>query len=309
MNIVYMGTPDFAVKPLQALIDGGYNITGVITQPDKPKGRGGKMQYTPVKEKALEYGIEVFQPKHVKDSESIEWLKSKKPDAIVVAAFGQKLTKEILDMPEYGCINIHASLLPKLRGAAPIQQSVINGDSETGITIMFMDEGIDTGDIIMSRSVSIDKKETGGSLNDKLCEIGGPLVIEAIESIVGGKAVRTPQTGESTYAGMIDKKMGLIDFSQDAVYIERLVRGLNPWPSAYTYLSGRMMKIWAADVIKEEANDFKPGTVVKTDKNSIYVKTGRNLLKITEIQPEGKKRMDVASFLRGCKVAAGEMLG
>lgn len=315
MNIVYMGTPDFAVKPLQSLVEGGHNICGVITQPDKPKGRGGKVLYTSVKEKALEYRIEVFQPYKVKDNDSVEWIKDKNPDIIVVAAFGQILTKEILEIPKYGCINIHASLLPKLRGAAPIQQAVINGDKYAGVTIMQMDEGLDTGDMIMSRSVELDEKETGGSLSDKLSEIGGPLVLEALNAIVSGTVVCTPQSGESSYARMLDKRMGLIDFTMEADVIERLIRGLNPWPSAFTHFAGRMLKIWAAEVTDEhdiaydDSKKLVCGSITKVDRESIYVKTGKGLLRITQLQPEGKKRMDTAAFLRGCSVAVGDVLG
>lgn len=313
MRIVYMGTPDFAVPALVSLIEAGHDIVGVVTQKDKPKGRGGKMQFPPVKEEAVKHNIEVFQPDRMKDADSIEWVRSKNPDAIVVAAFGQILPKEVLNIPKYGCLNIHASLLPRLRGAAPIQQAVIDGDRESGITIMLMDEGLDTGDILLVKKVPIDENETGGSLFDKLSLMGGPLIVEALEKAEKGELTRTPQSGETTYAGMLNKKMGLIDFTKSACVIERLVRGLNPWPSAYTYLDGKMLKIWECSVetdaaLEEEGinlSEYSPGDIVKVTKDYIYVKTGKDNLIIKNLQPEGKKRMDTGAFLRGCRVEAG----
>ncbi len=316
MRIVYMGTPDFSVPALEALVNAGHEVVGVVTQPDKPKGRGGKVIYTPVKEKALEYGIEVFQPVKIKEADSVEWLRDKNPELIVVAAFGQILSKEILDMPKYGCINIHASLLPKLRGAAPIQQAVIDGDKESGVTIMKMDVGLDTGDMIMKEVVVLDEKETGGSLHDKLSVIGGNLVIKAIETLKNGTFTLTPQGEDFTYAGMLHKKMGIIDFTQDAVKIERLIRGLNPWPSAYTYINGKMLKIWSADVITDtdsiigeiDCKDRKPGEIVHVTRTHFYVLTGNGILKICELQPEGKKRMNTADYLNGVNIEVGDML-
>lgn len=316
MRIVYMGTPDFAVPALVALIEAGHEIVGVVTQKDKPKGRGGKMQFPPVKEEAVKHDIEVFQPDRMKDADSIEWVKRKNPDAIVVAAFGQILPKEVLDIPKYGCLNIHASLLPRLRGAAPIQQAVIDGDSESGITIMQMDEGLDTGDILLVKKVKLAKDETGGSLFEKLSLMGGPLVCEALSKAEKGELTRTPQSGETSYAGMLNKKMGHIDFSKSAELIERLVRGLNPWPSAYSYLDGKLIKIWecsiAEDSLLEEEginlSEYEQGDIVKVSKDYIYVKTGKDNLIIKSIQPEGKKRMDTGAFLRGCKLEPGMKL-
>ena len=302
MKIVFMGTPDFSVNALENIVKAGHDVVGVITQPDKPKGRGGKMQYTPVKEKALELGLDVYQPQRVKETEFIEKLKEMNPDAIVVIAFGQILPKAILDMPKYGCINVHASLLPKYRGAAPIQWSVIDGEKETGVTTMYMNEGLDTGDIIDKVVVPIDKKETGRSLFDKLAIEGGKLILKTLIELENGTAVRTPQDdSKSNYAGMINKQLGKIDFNKSANEIERLIRGLNPWPSAYTKMDGKTLKIWDADVDDSE-NDSAPGTITEVGKDFIRVATGKGSLKILELQLEGKKRMKTRDFLNGAKI-------
>lgn len=302
MKIVFMGTPDFSVNALENIVKAGHDVVGVITQPDKPKGRGGKMQYTPVKEKALELGLDVYQPQRVKEPEFIEKLKEMNPDAIVVIAFGQILPKEILDMPKYGCINVHASLLPKYRGAAPIQWAVIDGEKETGVTTMYMNEGLDTGDIIDKVVVPIDKKETGGSLFDKLAIEGGKLILKTLIELENGTAVRTPQDdSKSNYAGMINKQLGKIDFNKSANEIERLIRGLNPWPSAYTKMDGKTLKIWDADVDDSE-NDSAPGIITEVGKDFIRVATGKGSLKILELQLEGKKRMKTRDFLNGAKI-------
>lgn len=302
MKIVFMGTPDFSVNALENIVKAGHDVVGVITQPDKPKGRGGKMQYTPVKEKALELGLDVYQPQRVKETEFIEKLKEMNPDAIVVIAFGQILPKAILDMPKYGCINVHASLLPKYRGAAPIQWSVIDGEKETGVTTMYMNEGLDTGDIIDKVVVPIDKKETGGSLFDKLAIEGGKLILKTLIELENGTAVRTPQDdSKSNYAGMINKQLGKIDFNKSANEIERFIRGLNPWPSAYTKMDGKTLKIWDADVDDSE-NDSAPGTITEVGKDFIRVATGKGSLKILELQLEGKKRMKTRDFLNGAKI-------
>ena len=302
MKIVFMGTPDFSVNALENIVKAGHDVVGVITQPDKPKGRGGKMQYTPVKEKALELGLDVYQPQRVKETEFIEKLKEMNPDAIVVIAFGQILPKAILDMPKYGCINVHASLLPKYRGAAPIQWSVIDGEKETGVTTMYMNEGLDTGDIIDKVVVPIDKKETGGSLFDKLAIEGGKLILKTLIELENGTAVRTPQDdSKSNYAGMFNKQLGKIDFNKSANESERLIRGLNPWPSAYTKMDGKTLKIWDADVDDSE-NDSVPGTITEVGKDFIRVATGKGSLKILELQLEGKKRMKTRDFLNGAKI-------
>ena len=310
MKVVYMGTPDFAVPPLRALVKAGYEVVGVVTQPDKPKGRSKTLLPPPVKEEALKYNIPVYQPLKVREPEFMETLKNLAPDVIVVAAFGQIIPKAILDLPEFGCLNIHASLLPKYRGAAPIQQAVINGDKEAGVTIMKMGTGLDTGDMISRASVLLAEDETGGSLFDRLSELGAELLVKTLPSVFDGTAVYEPQPEESPtpYAGMITKQMGLLDFQKDAETLERLIRGLNPWPSAYTYLNGKTLKIWKAAVEKSGSEPENPGTIIKADKDGIHVVCGQDLLILQEVQLEGKKRMDAAAFLRGCHVESGTML-
>ena len=310
MKIVYMGTPDFAVPPLAALVKAGYEVTAVITQPDKPKGRGKTLLPTPVKEEAMKYEITVYQPQKVRDPEFVEVLKNLAPDMIVVAAFGQIIPKEILDMPKYGCINIHASLLPKYRGAAPIQQAVIDGEKESGVTIMKMGMGLDTGDMISQAVVTLSEDETGGSLFDRLAETGASLLIQTIPSIENGTATYTKQPEESPtpYAAMITKKMGLLDFSRNAEVLERLVRGMNPWPSAYTYLNKKTLKVWKAVVEDAESGKVAPGTIVGVDKKGIHVACGEKILVLQEVQLEGKKRMETDAFLRGYQVTEGTIL-
>lgn len=309
MRIIFMGTPDFSVGTLNALIEAGHEIVLAVTQPDKPKGRGKAMQYTPVKEAALEHGIEVYQPKRIREKECVEYLKTFQPEMIVVVAFGQILPKEILDMPVYCCVNVHASLLPKYRGAAPIQWAVINGEKVTGVTTMRMDEGMDTGDMIMKREVALREDETGGSLFDRLALEGAKLCVETVEAIRQGSAVYTPQDNDqATYTSMIKKLMGNIDWSKGAKEIECLIRGLNPWPSAYTMLDGRTLKIWKAKT-NEENKKVLPGTVTEVTKKEIYVQTGNGQLILEEIQLEGKKRMAVEAFLLGNSILAGTVFG
>ncbi|CCY84814.1 methionyl-tRNA formyltransferase [Clostridium sp. CAG:149] len=309
MKLVYMGTPDFAVPPLTALVEAGHEVAAVVTQPDKPKGRGKAVLMTPVKEKALSYGIPVYQPARVKkDEEFLKTLREINPDAIVVAAFGQILPKEILELPKYGCVNIHASLLPKYRGAAPIQWAVIDGEKESGITTMMMDVGLDTGDMLDRTVIPLAEDETGGSLFEKLSRAGGPLILKTLEALENGTAVRTKQPEEgATYAGMLDKSLGNIDWTQSAAKIERLIRGLNPWPSAYTGYKGKTMKLWAADV-QEGTFEGVPGEIIKVEKERFLVRTGDGALAVKELQLEGKKRMDAASFLRGFSLEEGEIL-
>ena len=321
MRIVFMGTPDFSVPALKALVEAGHQVIAVVTQPDKPKGRGKEVQMTPVKIQAMEYGIPVYQPAKVREASFVEVLKGLEADVYVVIAFGQILPKAVLELPKYGCINIHASLLPKYRGAAPIQWCVIDGEKETGITTMMMDVGLDTGDMLEKAVIPIEEKETGGSLHDKLSMAGGDLILSTLKKLEEGTLVRTPQTDEGTcYAKMLTKSLGDIDWNQGAVSIERLIRGLNPWPSAYTMWNGKTIKIWAADVIAgREAAEFlsesgvpaetgtAPGTVVCSDKRGLVVCTGGGLLSIRELQMEGKKRMDTPAFLRGYPIPAGDV--
>ncbi len=302
MRIVFMGTPDFSVPVLEALVKAGHQVVAVVTQPDKPKGRGKAVLMTPVKEKALEYGIPVYQPVKVREPEFVEVLKGLKPDVMVVVAFGQILPKTVLDIPRYGCVNVHASLLPRYRGAAPIQWVVIDGEKESGVTTMMMDVGLDTGDMLEKAAVALEPDETGGSLHDKLSVLGAELILTTLQKLEDGTIVRTPQTDEDTcYARMLNKSMGDIDWTMDAAAIERLIRGLNPWPSAYTRWNGRTLKIWRAEVLEEEY-EGACGQVVYTDKCSLYVKTGKGTLALKELQPEGKKRMEINAFLRGYPV-------
>lgn len=310
MRIVFMGTPDFSVPTLKALVEAGHDVAAVVTQPDKPKGRGKEMQMTPVKVQALEYKIPVYQPVKVRDQAFIQVLREMDADVFVVIAFGQILPKDVLELPRYGCVNIHASLLPKYRGAAPIQWCVIDGEKETGITTMVMDVGLDTGDMLEKVVIPIGDKETGGSLHDKLSLAGGSLILSTLRKLEEGTAVRTPQTEEGTcYAKMLTKSLGDIDWNQDARSIERLIRGLNPWPSAYTMWNGRTIKIWAADVLADgNPGDGLPcGGVALSDRHCLAVRTGQGLLSIKELQMEGKKRMDIETFLRGYPIPAGDV--
>lgn len=309
MRIVFMGTPDFAAKALKAIYEAGHEVVCVVTQPDKEKGRGKSVSESPVKQLAKELGLTVITPAKMKSAEAIEELRQYPADMFVVAAYGQILKQEVLDMPRLGSINIHASLLPKYRGAAPIQWAILDGLKETGVTIMHMDAGIDTGNIIMQEKIEIEDTDTGESLFDKLADLGAKAIVKAIPLIERGELTEIPQNhDESSYAKMLSKEMGLIDFSNDARVIERWVRGLNSWPSAYTYLNGKQLKIWASEVV-EDTSDVKPGTVIDVDKKSFTIKCGVDALKLKEIQLEGKKRMEVSAFLLGYKVSVGDILG
>lgn len=309
MRIIFMGTPDFSVGTLEALAAAGHDICLAVTQPDKPKGRGKEMQYTPVKEAAIRLGIPVYQPKKVRDPECVEELRKYNADVMVVVAFGQILPKEILDMTRWGCINVHASLLPKYRGAAPIQWAIIEGEEVTGVTTMQMDEGLDTGDMIMKTVVPITEDETGESLHDKLAEAGAKLCVETLKAVEDGTAVFEKQ-GESptAYAKMLDKKLGNIDWTQSAVRIERLVRGLNSWPSAYTHWNEKVLKIWKAKAVPGVPGQ-EPGTVTAVGKNDFTVQTGDGGLQVFELQIPGKKRMETGAFLRGYTLETGTVLG
>ena len=301
MKIIFMGTPDFAVGTLRSLAEAGHEITLVVSQPDKPKGRGHAMVPTPVKVVAEELGIPVFQPVKIREAKDV--LEKTEADVCVVAAFGQIIPASILHMKKYGCINVHASLLPKYRGAAPIQWAVIDGEKESGVTIMQMDEGLDTGDMLAKAIVPLDEKETGGSLFDKLSEAGGRLCVETLAKLEKGEIIPEKQ-GESptAYASMLDKKMGNIDWNKSAVVIER------PWPSAYTHLDGKTLKIWACDVLPQSASKGESGEILEVTKDAIHVQTGDGILVLREIQLAGKARMDAGAFLRGYKVVPGTVL-
>ena len=310
-----MGTPDFAVETLDAIVKAGHEVSLVVTQPDKAKGRGKKLMFTPVKEKALEYHLPIAQPEKVKEERFIEQLQEIAPDVIVVVAFGQILPERILNIPKYGCINVHASLLPAYRGAAPIQWAVIDGLEKTGVTTMYMEKGLDTGDIICQSEIVLDKDETGGSLFDRLAVEGANLLITTLQQLEDGTASRTKQDDtKSSYAKMLTKDMGNLDFSKDAVELERLIRGLNPWPSAYTHFQEKLIKIYKAEVITEDKMDAmnslnaQQGTIVLVDKKSFVVRCKSGGLRILNLQLEGKKRMDTAAFLLGNKLEAGMQL-
>lgn len=312
MKLVFMGTPDFAVPALKALLQGGHEVAAVVTQPDRPKGRGKSLVMSPVKEKALEHGIPVLQPERIKRDEAFfKSLEAISPDAIVVAAFGQILPQPILELPRYGCINIHASLLPKYRGAAPIQWAVINGEEVSGVTTMQMDAGLDTGDIMETMEVELRVKETGGSLFEKLSAAGGELILSTLRKVEDGTITHTKQAQEeSSYARMLDKAMGRVDWSRGAEEIERLIRGLNPWPSAYTSYKGKTLKFWDADVVIQKGErTAEPGEIVSVEEDRFLVQTGNGLLAVYELQLEGKKRMLSDAFLRGYPMKEGEKLG
>ncbi len=309
MKIVFMGTPDFAAEALRALIAAGHEITAVVTQPDKPKGRSGQLQPPPVKECALEHNIPVMQPRRIKNPEAIAELKTYEADVYVVAAFGQILSQEILDIPRLGSINIHASLLPKYRGSAPIQYVILDGEEKTGVTIMQMDAGIDTGDMLYKKEVKIEAEDTFETLHDKLMYLGGEAIVEALPLLEEGKLVPVKQDNNlSCHAPMIQKTMGEINFADSAAKIDRLIRGLNPWPSAYTSYKGKQLKVWKALPVEGKPGQT-PGQVIAVSKNSVTVAAGEGALEILELQLEGKKRMTAHDFLLGVKMEPGEVLG
>ena len=311
MRIVFMGTPDFAVGSLQALCESGkHEIVGVVTQPDRPKGRGNKMLMTPVKEYALEQGLTVYQPQKVKTPEFVQTLRELQPELIVVAAFGQFLSRELLELPPHGCINVHASLLPKYRGAAPIQYAIIKGEKESGVTIMQMDIGMDTGAMLEKVVVPIAENTTMGELHYALREQGAALLLKVIDDIAAGTAVAEPQNdAEATYATLLDRSMEHIDWTKSAQEVHNLIRGFNPAPSTFTKLpNGKSLKIWGSR-LTEKKSEAAAGTVVEAGKHSFFVACGSGVLEITEVQPESKKRMAAQVFLNGRGVAEGDILG
>lgn len=310
MKIVFMGTPDYAVGALEALLRAGHEITAVVTQPDKAKGRSGTLQPPPVKVCAAEHGIPVFQPERIRRPEAVEQLKTYEADVFVVAAFGQILSQEILDMPACGCLNIHASLLPKYRGASPIQHVIIDGEEKTGITIMQMDAGVDTGDILYQKEQPIDRQDTCSTLYEKLTVLGGLAIVEALELLPqGALQPRRQRDEESCYARLITRDMGRIDFGRDALSIERLIHGMDPWPSAYTSWQGRQLKIWDAVAEEGDVLEAEPGTVVAVGRQDFSIATGQGLLRIRKLQLEGRKRMSAHDFLLGVRLVPGDRLG
>ena len=313
MRVIFMGTPDFATGTLQALYDAGHEVVLAVTQPDKPSGRGKQLHKPPVKVLAEQLGIPVFQPVKVREPDALDTLRTQKADIIVVVAFGQILPKAVLEMTPYGCVNVHASLLPAWRGAAPIQWALLAGDEVTGVTTMQMDEGLDTGDILLSQQIRIEPDETGGSLFDKLAEAGAKLCVRTLKALEAGEITPQPQ-GETTtpYAKMLHKKMGCIDWSRPADEIERLIRGLSPWPGAYTYRNGTMLKIKQASLSgmgSRQAGLKTAGAMAKSAEGALLVQTGKGVLAINRIQPAGKREMTADEYLRGKPVQPGEQLG
>lgn len=309
MKTVFMGTPDFAAVILKALTESSHQVAYAVTQPDKAKNRGKKIQYTPVKEIALDNGIEVLQPERVRGNEEfIQTLRECRPDIMIVAAYGQILPKEVLELPKYGCINVHASLLPKLRGAAPIQKAIIDGEKETGVTIMKMAEGLDTGDMLLKEAVEIGSMNYS-QLHDRLAEMGSKLLLEALDLIEEGTARAEKQDDSlSTYAHMISKQDGKISFERSPEEIERLIRGFDPWPGAFCNCGEIVMKLWKAQPLDEDTQGIQPGTVISADKKGMKVACGGRALMVTEIQVPGKKRVNVGDYLKGNRIEAGTVL-
>ncbi len=308
LRIIFMGTPDFAAATLQALIDGPDEVVAVVTQPDRAKGRGKKLAAPPAKVLAETVGIPVLQPTKIKTEDFRNGLLTYQPDLIVVTAYGRILPKSLLELPPLGCINVHGSLLPKYRGAAPIQWAVINGEKETGITILQMNEGMDTGDILLKAKMNTTPDETAGSLFDKLAVLGSATLLTAIKGLQEGSIVPVPQDHNlATVAPMLTKDDGLIDWLKAAEEIECLIRGLDPWPTAFCFLDGKRLRLFSPEVLHQDS-EMQPGSVLQADKRGILVSCGENTLLIKEIQPEGKKRMTVESFLCGHPIAIGTLL-
>lgn len=307
LRTVFMGTPDFALQTLQGLIDAGCNLVGVYTQPDRPRGRGKQLAAPPVKELALQHGIPAFQPLKLRQPEAVAELEALAPDLIVVVAYGQILPKSVLDIPRYGCINVHASLLPKYRGAAPINKAIIDGETETGITTMYMDVGLDTGDMLVRKILAIGPQETAGELHDRLAVLGRETMEETLRQLCAGALQREAQdNARSTYAALMKKEDGRIDWSQSAVDIHNRVRGLDPWPGAYTTLNGELLKL--ARTRPEISDGGKPGSIVSADKNGVRIACGSGILLIKELQLAGRKRLTAGDFLRGCNLEPGMIL-
>lgn len=322
MRIVYMGTPEFAAVALDAIVK-EHEVVAVITQPDKPQGRNRKLVPTPVKVKAQAYDIPVYQPVKIREEESVQMIRDYNPDVIVVAAYGQILPESILNIPKYGCINIHASLLPKYRGAAPIERAIIDGEVMTGVTTMYMAKGLDTGDMIEKAEIPITGEDTGASLHDKLAEAGATLILTTLAKLEAGTVTRTKQDdAQSCYAAMLTKELGRMDFTRPAVELERLIRGLNPWPCAYTTIDGKNVKLYKAEVINldaqmrqmlqeksEQTLTFTPGEIVEVAKKYFVIACGEGALRVRNLQPEGKKAMDTSAYLNGNPLKPGMRAG
>lgn len=309
MKIVFMGTPEIAIDSLESIISAGHDVLAVVTQPDRPKGRGKSIVMSPVKEVALNHGIRVIQPQKASDPLFVQEIRDLSPDLIVVEAFGQILKKDLLEVPRFGCVNVHVSLLPRLRGAAPINWTLINGDKKTGVTTMFMDEGLDTGDIIMAKEFELDDEINAGQLHDWMKVEGAKLLIETIKAIESGSCPRIKQDDSlSTYAPMMDKNLGHIDFKKDSRTIHNLVRGVVPWPGAWCESEYGKIKIWKTRMEEERLADGKVGEVIDVSKNGIFVICGKGVLVIEELQMPNKKRMPVSEFIKGNKIDIGSVL-
>lgn len=306
-----MGTPDFAVPSLEMLINEGYDVAAAVTQPDKPKGRGNRMSAPPVKEFALKHGIEVLQPEKIKTQDFIEQIRALKPDLLITAAYGKILSKDLLDVPVLGCINVHGSLLPAYRGAAPINWAVINGESKTGITTMFTDVGLDTGDMLLKKELAIGPDMNVGELHDKMAVLGAEVLKETLLELKKGTLERIPQEdAASTYAPMMSKELGLIDWNKTAREIHNLVRGTDPWPGAYTFIEGSRMRVWETSLVPQASDSSRPnGEILKVDDEGILVKCSDENLLIREVQFDSSKRMSVRDYIRGHQINTGETLG
>ena len=307
LRTVFMGTPDFALQTLQGLIDAGCNLIAVYTQPDRPKGRGKQLAAPPIKELALQYDIPVYQPLKLRQPEAVAELEALAPDLIVVVAYGQILPKSVLDIPRYGCINVHASLLPRYRGAAPINKAIIDGETETGITTMYMDVGLDTGDMLVKKTLSIGPQETAGELHDRLAVLGRETMAETLQQLCAGTLQRQVQDNDqSTYAAMMKTEDGRIDWNRPAVEVHNQIRGLDPWPGAYTSLDGELLKL--ARTSPEVTAGGNPGSIISADNNGVRIACSTGTLLVKELQLAGRKRLPAADFLRGCPLEPGTLL-
>lgn len=310
MKIIFMGTPDFAVPSLEMLINEGYEVLAAVTQPDKPKGRGNKLAAPPVKELAVKHNINILQPEKIKTPEFIEQIRALGPDLLITAAYGKILSKALLDVPALGCINVHGSLLPAYRGAAPIQWAVIKGETRTGITTMFTDAGIDTGDMLLKSELEIGPDMTVGELHDKMAVLGAQVLKATLEELKNGTLKRTPQDDSvSSYAPMMSKELGLIDWNKTAGQIHNLVRGTDPWPGAYTFLKGDRMRVWKTKLTHEKGSGHNQGKIIKIDSEGILVECSDDCILIKEIQFDSSKRMSVSDYIRGHQIDTGEKLG
>ncbi|HBW38441.1 methionyl-tRNA formyltransferase [Desulfosporosinus sp. BICA1-9] len=312
MRLVFMGTPDYSVPSLRALVREGHDIVGVFTQPDRPAGRGKNLKPSSVKVAAQELGLSVFQPLKIKTPEEIQLLKDLAPDSIIVVAYGQILSKDILQIPLKGCINVHASLLPAYRGAAPIHWALMKGETLTGVTTMLMDEGLDTGDMLLKREIEVSEEATTGEIHDQLATLGAELLIETLQELELGRLIQRPQTGETNYAPLLKREHERLDWSRSAVDLHHQIRGLNPWPGAYTTFRGENLKIWRSApflTVEKSSELTTPGQIIQLSGDGLLVQTGEGILRILEVQPAGKRSMPAKSFFMGRHGEAGEQFG